>query len=340
MARPAVASPSGPAVDPFSPFATPAASCDLSLVIVSYNTAPLLAACLRSVERALGDAALPRGAEVWVVDNASADNSAAMVAAEFPSVRLIANESNRGFSAANNQAVRQAGGRYLLLLNPDTELLGDALPALMTYLEEHPDVAMVTGRLVNPDGSHQHSAFRLPGLWQAFLDLFPLHPRLIESRLNGRYPQEAYAAPFEIDHSLGACMLVRREAVAQVGPLSEDYFLYCEEIDWCWRLKAAGWRIVCVPAARVLHHAGAATRQQRATSFVLLYRSRFTLYDRIHPPWRRLAFRAIVALGMLKELLKSAVSATQDEERSAWRAACREVLGMAWRGAGGQPSPP
>ena len=331
MARPAVASSSGPAEGPLSPFATPTASCDLSLVIVSYNTAPLLAACLRSVERALGDAALPRGAEVWVVDNASPDYSAAMVAAEFPSARLIANESNRGFSAANNQAVRQAGGRYLLLLNPDTELLGDALPVLMTYLEERPEVAMATGRLVNPDGSHQHSAFRFPGLWQAFLDLFPLHPRLVESRLNGRYPQEAYAAPFEIDHPLGACMLVRREAVAQVGSLSEDYFLYCEEIDWCWRLKAAGWRIVCVPEARVLHHAGAATRQQRAASFVRLYRSRFTLYDRIHPLWRRLAFRGIVALGMLKELLKSAVSATQDEERSAWRAACWEVLGLAWR---------
>jgi GT2 family glycosyltransferase len=299
---------------------------DLSIVIVSYNTAALLRDCLRSIERAIQIANVE--AETWVVDNASSDRSESMVAEEFPWVRLIENERNFGFSAANNQALRLAMGRYLLVLNPDTELLGDAISPLMAYLEANPHVAMVTSSLVNGDGSFQHSAFRFPGLWQAFLDLFPVHPRMMESTLNGRYPKEAYKRPFEIDHPLGACMLLRRDAIEEVGPLSEDYFLYCEEIDWSLRLKAAGWRIVCVPEAKVLHHAGAATRQDRPTSFVRLYRSRFTLYERYQPFWKRVGFRLIVTAGMLKEWLTPTRELT-DAQRVAWRAACREVLGMA-----------
>lgn len=309
---------------------------DLSIVIVSYNTASLLAACLRSLERALRLTPLSRGAEVWVVDNASTDGSAALVREQFPWVRLIANGTNVGFSAASNQALRQARGRYLLLLNPDTEVLGTALHVLTAYLDAHPEVGMATARLVNPDGTHQHSAFRFPGLVQLFLDLFPLHPRLEHSWANGRYPPQAYAAPFEIEHPLGACMFVRREAVARVGLLDEGYFLYCEELDWSWRMRAAGWRVVCVPEAVVLHHGGASTRQLRSASFVMLYRSRLRFLRRFAPALIWAAARLLIMLGMVKETLKALWEERRGRistrERATWVRACWAVFLLAWRG--------
>ena len=128
-----------------------------------------------------------------------------------------------------------------------------------------PRTGLVGPRLVYPDGTFQHSAFRFPSLGQAFLDFFLLHHRLLQSPWNGRYPRALYAAgrPFSVDHPLGACMMVRREVVEQVGSLDADYFMYCEEIDWAMRIKRAGWQIGCVPAAEVVHYAGQSARQFR-----------------------------------------------------------------------------
>src|SRR5262249_38249064 len=149
-------------------------------------------------------------AEVFVVDNASPDGSAAFVRDAFPSVQVIANQQNRGFAAANNQAFQLAAGRYVLLLNPRTEGLGDGVLRMLTYLDEHSDVGVVGGLLRYGDGGFQHSAFRFPTLAMTFLDFFPLNHRLTEAGLNGRYPASAYQSDaFAVDHPLGACMLVR-----------------------------------------------------------------------------------------------------------------------------------
>lgn len=269
----------------------------LSVIIVSYNTAALLRACLRAVEAALADGHEP--AEVWVVDNASADGSPDMVRQEFPGVQLIANQQNQGFAAANNQALAKSQGQYILLLNPDTELRPRALLQLVGFLEAHPRAGLAGPQLLHPDGSFQHAAFRFPTLAMSFLDLFPLHHRLLNSRLNGRYSQSAYQGPpFEIDHPLGACMALPRPALEQVGPLDEDFFYYCEEIDWALRLRQAGWKVYCVPQAQVVHHGAQSTSQVWGTAFVQLQRSRLLLFQKHYSSGFLRAHRLILRAGM------------------------------------------
>lgn len=258
-------------------------------MVVSYNVRDLLAACLESVHRQQ----LTHSFDVWVVDNASEDGSAEMVRERFPRVRLIANADNRGFAAANNQAIRQSSGRYLLVLNPDTEILSGSLDRMIDYMDQHQDVGVLGVRLVYADGSFQHSCFRFPGLAQAFLDLFPV-PRLMDSTLNGRYALPSYEREMDIDHCLGACFMLRRAAGFE---FDDSYFMYVEEIDLCWRLTQAGWKIRYVPELTVLHHAGASTRQRSRAMNEQLFRSRRRFNRRVHGPLFNAAWEAIVWSG-------------------------------------------
>ncbi len=308
---------------------------DVSIVIVSYNVRDLLARCLDSVVSqqriisspadVLGHSQTPTSnrrlaTEVFVVDNASVDDSAAMVRARFPSVCLIENRDNRGFSAANNQAFAQSRGRYVMMLNPDTEVRSGALETLVAFMDAHPEAGACGGRLVYSDGAFQHSAFGFPSLFQIWLDFFPLNWRLTDSRWNGRYPRSGYARdePFEVDHPLGADLLVRRATAEQVGWLDECFFIYCEEIDWCMRIKRAGWGIWCVPRAEIVHHEAQSTRQVRGRMFVELWRARVRLFEKHYSPAFRFAARQIVRMG-LRNLERQARAArtrgaiTQDE---------------------------
>ncbi|HET7037214.1 MAG TPA: glycosyltransferase family 2 protein [Thermomicrobiaceae bacterium] len=260
---------------------TTGATADLSAVIVAWNTRDLLLACLASLEREAARAGL--ALETIVVDNASTDGTAAAVRAAFPGVRLLAQRENRGFAAASNLGIRATGGRAVLLLNPDTELQPGSLGALWRALHAMPHVGLVGALLLNPDGSLQSAGYRFPGLAQQVLDFFPLHPRLAGSRLNGRFSSGDGRTPFAVDHPLGACMLLRREAIDEVGPLDEGYFMYSEEIDWCRRLKAAGWTILTAPAARVVHHGGRSTGQVSRAMLVELHRSRARYFRRHNP---------------------------------------------------------
>ena len=289
---------------------------DLSVVVVSYNTRDLTLTALASACRSLADSRLAY--ETLVVDNASPDGSADAVRQAFPQVTLIANGENRGFAAASNQGIAASAGRHVVLLNPDTEVLDDALAQLVHFLDEHPKAGACGPSLVYADGAFQHNAFRFPGLAQTFLDFFPLHWRVMESRLNGRYPRRLYVRgrPFPIDHPLGACLLVRRAAIDQVGPLDEGYFMYSEEIDWCRRSKRAGWGVYCVPGARVIHHAGQATRQFRDAMFVALWRSRLRYFDKYHGPTFRWAVRRVIRLGLWRETRRARRSGLSDEELS------------------------
>jgi N-acetylglucosaminyl-diphospho-decaprenol L-rhamnosyltransferase len=283
---------------------------DLAIVIVSWNVRGLLEACLTSVYGSLEGSNL-RG-EVWVVDNASSDGSAEMVRERFLQARLVVNETNIGFAAANNQALRAMGfasagshelPRYVLLLNPDTEVLGDALATMVSFLDENPQAGVAGAKLLYPDGRLQHSAFVSPTLAQAFLDFFPLHYRLLHSRLNGRYPRRFYeqGEPFPIDHPLGAALMARGEAIQEVGLLDERFFIYCEEIDWCMRIKKAGWGIYCVPRAEVVHHEAKSTRQVRGEMFAALWRSRYLLFEKHYGRFYQWAVRRIVRLGLRAE---------------------------------------
>lgn len=284
---------------------------DLAVVIVSYNVRALLAQCLRSLQASLDASGCK--AEVLVVDNASIDGSAEMVRAEFPGVRLLEPGENLGFARGNNEALRMLGFGSgddradrpfaVWLLNPDTEVVGDAPARLLAHLRAHPRVGAVGPSLRYGDGRFQHAAFAFPGLRQIFLDLFPSHPRLLESRLNGRYSRELYArgVPFEVDMLLGAALMMRGEALAEVGLLDEDYFMYVEELDWCRRLKRAGWGIEVVPAATVIHHEGQSTRQFREAMFVALWRSRLRYYRKFERPVYVWLVRQLVRLGMTRQ---------------------------------------
>ena len=294
---------------------------DLAIIVVSYNTRDMLRTCLRSVVTGLahlgrtdrcGQTSLT--AQVWVVDNASSDGSPDMVRAEFPEIHLLALEQNRGFAGANNAALRELGFGtpspphspaldLVLFLNPDTELRGDALALMATVLRTTGQAGVVGASLVYPDGHFQHSAFRFPTLWQIWFDFIPWPSRLIESPLNGRYPAALYQAgrPFAIDHPLGAAIMTRADVIRQVGLMDEEFFMYAEEIDWCMRVKKAGWDIYCVPAAKIVHHAGGSTRQFRDEMFVALWRSRFRLFHKHYGPAFNLVARQLVRLGLWAE---------------------------------------
>jgi GT2 family glycosyltransferase len=277
----------------------------LAAVIVSYNTVALLHDCLAS----LASCRLPL--RVVVVDNASRDGSAALVRATFPAVELIEAGGNLGFAGGTNLGLAALGALpdYLLVLNPDTVVHPGAVEAMVAFLEQHPRVGLVGPRLLNPDGTPQPAAFRFPTLAMAALDLFPpgevLPGRLYGSWWHGRYPQDGGEVPFPLDHPLGACMVVRGETLALVGPLDAGYFMYSEEIEWCWRIRRAGWAIWQVPAAKVTHVGGAATRQFRHKMLVALWRSRDRFAAVSGPPWRHAAHRALVRAGMLRLALAS-----------------------------------
>jgi GT2 family glycosyltransferase len=326
----------------------------LAVIVVSYNVRDLLRACLRATYASL--ACSPElDATVWVVDNASGDGSAQMVAAEFPRARLIARRDNLGFAGGNNLVLRELGFRpnagppspqseaesrvppdLVLLLNPDAEPIGDAIGQMARFLLQHPKAGGAGAQLQYPDGRFQHGAFAFPGLLQLWFDLFPPRPsRLLDSRLNGRYGRSLYDAgePFPIDFALGAALMVRREAIEATGLLDEGYFMYAEEVDWCWRIRRAGWPFYCVPAARAIHHAGASTRQFRSQSTLNLWRSRRKLYVRFYGPVKRFLAGRIVGLGMRAEARRARrsarhgeITATEGHERVETAQAVRQLF--------------
>jgi GT2 family glycosyltransferase len=280
---------------------------DVAVVIVSWNVRDYLANCLRSVYAELEYSKLE--GEVWVVDNASTDGTQELLVDLFPTTRLVVNGDNPGFGAANNQGLRAAaanghGPRYFLFLNPDTLIRPGALTSLVECLDDKPKAGVAGARLVYGDGRFQHSAFGFPGLAQLMFDLVALPERLYESRLNGRYPRRMYRSdrePFEVDHPLGAAMLVRSDVAMTTGGFDESYHMYCEEIDWCWRIQQSGWSIYTVPKAEIVHYGGESTKQVQVQSIVNLWGSRAHLYRQHHGQLRYLVARWMVKKGMSRK---------------------------------------
>jgi GT2 family glycosyltransferase len=261
-------------------------SLDVAIIIVSWNVREYLADCLRSVCNDLSKS--PIRGETWVVDNASTDGTVSLLRALYPQVHVIANEENYGFAVANNQGMRAAAEgkpRYYFFLNPDTFIRPGAINELVTALDKRPKAGVAGARLIYGDGRFQHSAFYFPGLGQLVFELMPMPSRLYESRFNGRYSRRRYSPrrnPFKVDHPLGATMMVRSDVAESTHGFDESFRMYCEEIDWSWRVREAGWEILTVPSAEVIHYGGESTSQVPANSIVDLWSSRAKLYRKHH----------------------------------------------------------
>lgn len=227
---------------------------DVSVIIVSYNTREILRECLTRVQQHRNETDL----EVIVVDNASADGSADMVAADFPVVRLIRSGKNLGFAGGNNPGFKIAKGRYFLLLNSDAYLLPGTFGSTVHYMNEHPECGILGVRLVSPDGSMQPSARMLPSPWFKFLVMSGISSRFPGSRLLGGpdFPWWDHGETRAVGWVPGAFFLIRREVTEKIGYLDERYFMYFEEIDFCLQTQRSGWKVIFFPGASVIHLGG------------------------------------------------------------------------------------
>lgn len=221
---------------------------DLSIVILTYNTCSLTQRCLEAIE---ATSTLPYSVETILVDNASTDGTVEMLRRRFPNVCLVRNEMNEGFARGNNVGLAVANGRYLMLLNSDTEVLPDALKQLVQFMDDHPNAGACGPQLLHSDGSLQPSGRSLPTLWSTFLDmskLFRLWKRDLYFDTSRNYNQ-----PATVGEISGAALLVRRTCYEQCGGLDPAFFAYYEDVDWCKRIGEAGWLIYYVPSAKVIH---------------------------------------------------------------------------------------
>jgi GT2 family glycosyltransferase len=274
----------------------------LSVVIVNWNTRALLHRCLETVRAEESRAAEGRF-EIIVVDNASSDGTAAMIRDGFPDVTVVENRANVGFAAANNQGIRRATGELILLLNPDTEIFAGSLQTMVRTMRASEGVGAAGACLVNPDGSLQASASPQPTLGREIWRLFHLdrlHPL-------ASYPLAAWDAqrPHKVEVAQGAALILRRAALEEVGVLDEDYFMYTEEVDLCSRLRKAGWQILWLPNARVLHWGGQSTRQVKAEMFLRLYESKILFFRKHYGPAAALAYKAVLALAAIPRIVLS-----------------------------------
>jgi N-acetylglucosaminyl-diphospho-decaprenol L-rhamnosyltransferase len=295
-----------------------APSPDLSIIIVSWNVCELLRACLASLttdDRRLTTAGSssvvrrPSSTEIVVIDNASSDGSADMVAADFPQVRLIANAENRGFTGGNNQGIAGAQGRYIFFLNPDTVVMDDALSTMVSHMEEHHDVGVVGPELRYGDGSLQSSRRRFPTLGSALFESTPLAWHWPDNPWARRYRMEDRQASEgeEVDWLVGAALLTRRTVLDQVGGFDEGYFMYSEELDWCRRVKAAGWRVVYLPSARIVHYEGKSSEQAGVARHIRFQTSKVRYFRKFHGRPAAEALRAFLLSAFAAETVLEAL---------------------------------
>jgi len=270
----------------------------LSIILLSWNVRDLLRACLKSLPLAEAQT------EIIVVEAASADGSADMVRGEFPSVKLITSDENLGYTRGNNLGLRAATGRYLLILNPDTEVLAETLGRMLAYMDAHPRVGVLGPQLIFPDGSLQSTRRRFPSLLTGFLESTWAQPLAPRALLDHYYARDlADNAIAEVDWVVGAALLVRREAYAQVGRLDEEFFMYSEELDWCKRIKAAGWQVVYFPEARIIHHEARSSAQVPAATHIRFNTSKVHYFRKYHGALAAELLRGWLLAGFTVQLL-------------------------------------
>jgi len=267
---------------------------DLSIAIINWNTKDLLERCLSSIYR--DSSSFDR--ELIVVDNGSSDGSLEMIKNKFSQVRLVENPTNLGYSRAANQAIASSRGRYILLLNSDTEIFPGALDSLCEFMESSPEVGATGPMLLNPDGSLQYSCRNFPSFgaatMHAFLGLIsPENPYSKAYKL----AEWNHNSQREVDWVSGAAIFLRRQALEEIGFFDEDYFMYLEDVDLCYRLWQAGWKVCYFPKARILHHIAQSSRLRSPKMIAEHHKSIYRFYAKHHRAG--LFLKPIVALGLL-----------------------------------------
>lgn len=265
---------------------------DLSIIIVNYNTKDLLQQCLRSVFASQFNS--PDGYEVLVSDNGSSDGSVAMIRQNFPRVKVTENHANLGFSRGNNVAIKQASGKYILLLNSDTTVRENTLPECVKYLDTHPETGILGCKVLLPNGKlHQASRRKFPNPANAFLRLFGLRKFSDYNYRNISIDQE-----MEVDSVVGAFLMIRKAVIDKIGLLDEDFFMYGEDLDWCWRAKQAGYKVVYFPKVEITHYLYGSSKNIKFRSVRWAHDAMKVFYRKHYAPEHGFLFNQFISLGI------------------------------------------
>jgi hypothetical protein len=268
----------------------------LSIIIVNYNVKDLLKKCLQSIEQTVK----PIEYEVIVIDNCSVDGSVALIKADFPQVKIIENHENRGFAAANNQGINCSHGDYILLLNPDTIVLSNSVERMLEFIENHQQAGIVGCKILNPDGSLQSSCRNFPSLALIFFESMGLHRFFSLSKyfVKSYLRNWAHNEIRMVDSVKGACMMVRRTAIEEVGLLDENYFLYDEEVDWCKRMQEKAWDTFFIPDAQIIHYGEQSTKQEALKNMIQSYRARQQYFQKFYGKITAFTSKTIFGFGV------------------------------------------
>ena len=285
---------------------------DISFIIVNWNTRSILINCLNSIYKTVTDI----DSEIYVVDNNSTDGSQEVVKNGFPDVKLIENSTNTGFAHANNQALSVMQGRFAVLLNSDAVLQEGAIKSLLNFMNNTPNAGIAGVQLINEDGSRQNSIDNFPSLETEIFNKSIL--RLI---FPNRYPGKSriYHNPIEVDSVIGACMMVRKEAIDEVGLLEEDYFIFLEETDWCFRMHKKGWKVYHVPDSKVFHLSGHSKKKAPGESQIEYYKSLYKFFRKNKDPVSYLTLRILkpckIFINLVLNILGNMITLFQNEKR-------------------------
>jgi hypothetical protein len=272
---------------------------DVAIIIVNWNGKDLLRRCLTAVRETVKRVSY----ETYVVDNHSSDGSVEVVRAEYPWVKLLANTENLGFARGNNQAMRLAlpDSRYLLLLNSDAFVKADCIDHMVAFMDQHPAAGLGGPKLLYEDGRLQRSCYSFPTLWTEFTIALGADKFLAKLPFFGGYnlTHWNYDTVREVDVIMGAFMLARQAAVEQVGLMDEAFFMYSEEVDWCYRMQAAGWKTLFTPEAMCIHLWGGSSQQVKVESLIRLYRARVQFARKHYSRLTTFLYKVVIGLNAL-----------------------------------------